>query len=129
MALRCFMIGKIHRATVTAARLDYEGSLSICPALLEASGILPHEQVEVYNLNNGERLRTYTIVGGPGEICLNGAAALKGDVGHLIIIVAYSWLEPGEVDQLQPRVVLVDRANKIVQTANAGPDFNKFDND
>jgi aspartate 1-decarboxylase len=112
MALRCFMHGKIHRATVTEARLDYEGSLSICPALMRASTILPHEQVEVYNLRNGERLRTYAIEGSPGGICLNGAAALKGMVGDKIIIVAYSWLTPEEVAMLHPRIVLVDEANQ-----------------
>lgn len=114
MALRCFMLGKIHRATITSARVDYEGSLSICPGLLKASGILPHERVEVYNLDNGERLCTYAIVGEPGEISLNGAAALKGKAGQKVIIVSYAWLLPEEVPSLQPRVVLVDENNKPV---------------
>lgn len=114
MALRCFMLGKIHRATITSARVDYEGSLSICPGLLKASGILPHERVEVYNLDNGERLCTYAIAGEPGEICLNGAAALKGAAGQKVIIVSYAWLLPKEVSSLQPKVVLVDENNKPV---------------
>lgn len=112
MALRCFMLGKIHRATITAARVDYEGSLSICPDLLVASGILPHERVDVYNLENGERLQTYAIVGNHGEVCLNGAAALKGSPGHKVIIVAYAWLSQEEYSSLRPRVVMVDENNK-----------------
>ena len=115
MARRCFMIGKIHRATVTEARVDYEGSLSICPNLLKASGILPHERVDVYNLTNGERLRTYAILGEPGQVCLNGAAALKGAPGHMVIIVAYAWLTLDEYADLRPKVVLVDAANRIVE--------------
>ena len=116
MALRCFMIGKIHRATVTEARVDYEGSLSVCPELLRASGIAPHERVDVYNLTNGERLRTYAILGKPGEICLNGAAALKGEAGQKVIIVAYGWLSPAEQACLRPKVVLVDDGNRIVRS-------------
>ncbi|TVQ98915.1 MAG: aspartate 1-decarboxylase [Desulfovibrionales bacterium] len=114
MAQRCFMIGKIHRATITEARVDYEGSLSVCPKLLEASGIHPHERVDVYNLENGERLHTYVIPGEPGEICLNGAAALKGAVGQMVIIVAYAWLSMDEYAHLRPKVVLVDKSNRIV---------------
>lgn len=117
MMRRCFMVGKIHRATVTEARLDYEGSLSICPNLLEASGILPHERVDVYNLTNGERLRTYAILGEPEQVCLNGAAALKGESGNMVIIVAYAWLTLDEYKDLRPKVVLVDTANRIVEQA------------
>lgn len=113
MAQRCYMIGKIHRATITEARVDYEGSLSVCPQLMEASGILPHERVDVYNLDNGERLRTYIIPGDSGQICLNGAAALKGAVGQRVIIVAYGWLSTEEYATLRPKVVLVDEANRI----------------
>ncbi|WP_045223229.1 aspartate 1-decarboxylase [Desulfonatronum thioautotrophicum] len=120
MAQRCFMIGKIHRATITEARVDYEGSLSVCPKLLEASGIHPHERVDVYNLENGERLQTYVIVGEPGDICLNGAAALKGATGQMIIIVAYAWLSMDEYVHLRPKVVLVDKSNRII----AGPSQN-----
>lgn len=115
MALRCFILGKIHRATITAARVDYEGSISICPGLLAASGILPHERVDVYNLDNGERLQTYAIVGGPGEVCLNGAAALKGKAGQKVIIVAYAWLSQKEYSSLRPKVVMVDENNKPAQ--------------
>jgi aspartate 1-decarboxylase len=115
MLLRCFMLGKIHRATITAARVDYEGSLSICPDLLAASGILPHERVDVYNMENGERLQTYAIVGDHGEIGLNGAAALKGSPGQKVIIAAYGWLSPEEYSALRPRVVMVDENNKLVR--------------
>lgn len=115
MAQRCYMIGKIHRATITEARVDYEGSLSVCPQLMEASGILPHERVDVYNLDNGERLRTYVILGDTGQICLNGAAALKGAVGQRVIIVAYGWLSAEEYAALRPKVVLVDEVNRICE--------------
>jgi len=80
---------------------------------LAASGILPHERVDVYNLDNGERLRTYVIPGDSGQICLNGAAALKGAVGQMVIIVAYGWLSTEEYAALQPKVVLVDETNRI----------------
>ncbi len=122
MALRCFLLSKIHRATITSARVDYEGSLSICPLLLEASGILPHERVDVYNLDNGERLRTYAIIGEIGEICLNGAAALKGAAGQKVIIAAYGWLSPEEYSLLQPKIIHVDKSNKplkLVRLAEA----------
>lgn len=112
--LRSFLIGKIHRATITGARVDYEGSLSLCPRLLKASGILPHQQVDVYNLTNGERLQTYVISGDPGQVCLNGAAALKGAVGQMVIIAAYGWLSPEELPELRPNVVHVDGRNRIV---------------
>lgn len=115
MASRCFLLAKIHRATITSARVDYEGSLSICPTLLEASGILPHERVDVYNLDNGERLRTYAIIGEIGEICLNGAAALKGATGQKVIIATYGWLSPEEYSLLQPKIILVDKNNSPLE--------------
>ncbi|MFP4071566.1 MAG: aspartate 1-decarboxylase [Desulfovibrionales bacterium] len=113
MALRCFLNGKIHRATITGADRDYEGSLAVDRKLLQAAGIAVNEQVEVYNLDNGERLTTYAIVGEPGEICLNGAAALKGEPGQRVIIAAYVWLDNPEVAGHCPRVVFVDGANRI----------------
>lgn len=110
---REFLLAKIHRATITEARLDYEGSISICPDLLKASGILPYEKVEVYNLENGERFATYAIVGKKGEIALNGAAAHKGKPGDKVIIAAYIYLKEEEINSHSPKVVLVGEQNKI----------------
>lgn len=104
---------KIHRATVTDADLNYQGSITIDPALLEASGILPHEKVEIYNCSNGARFATYVIVGGPGEICVNGAAARLVQRGDVVIIVAYVQLDADEASRHQPTVVHVDEANRI----------------
>lgn len=111
--LREFLLAKIHRATITGARLDYEGSISICPELLKASGILPYEKVEVYNLENGERFATYAIVGKKGEIALNGAAAHKGKPGDKVIIAAYTYLSGAEINSHSPKVVLVGEQNRI----------------
>ena len=111
---RIFLNAKIHRARVTDACLDYEGSLSIDQGLMELADIAPNEQVGVYNLSNGERFDTYAIPAPAGsrEICLNGAAARKGQPGDLIIITSYALLEEEEVANHQPRVVLVDDANR-----------------
>lgn len=111
---RIFLKAKIHRARVTAACLDYEGSLSIDQGLMELADIAPNEQVRVYNLTNGERFDTYAIAAaaGSGEICLNGAAARKGQPGDLIIITTYTFLDAEEITNHQPRVVLVDEVNR-----------------
>ena len=111
------MHGKIHRATVTEANLEYVGSITIDEDLLDAAGILPGEKVQIVNNNNGARLETYTIAGKrqSGVICLNGAAArcdLKGDI---VIIIAYAQMDEKEARALQPKVVLVDEQNKIVK--------------
>ena len=105
--------GKIHRATVTQARLDYMGSITIDRDLLDAAGILPGEKVQIVNNNNGERLETYTIAGerGSGVTCLNGAAARKAQVGDTVIIIAYALLTPEEARTLEPKVVMVDEHN------------------
>lgn len=112
--------GKIHRATVTEANLNYVGSVTIDADLLEASGILPGERVQIVNNNNGERLETYTIEGprGTGVICLNGAAARRVQPGDNVIIIAYCWLDQEEVKTFEPKVVFVDENNKIVETAH-----------
>jgi aspartate 1-decarboxylase len=115
MASRCFLHAKIHRATITEANVDYEGSLAVCPRLLEASGIFPNERVEIYNVDNGERLATYVIVGREGEICLNGAAALKGEPGQRVIVAAYAWLEERVWKEHSPRLVFVNESNGIVE--------------
>lgn len=107
------MKGKIHRATVTGADLAYEGSITIDPVLMRAAGLLPNEQVDVVNCNNGARLTTYVIPGGPGEICLNGAAARHAQRGDIAIIIAYAGMSAEEAVTFQPKVVFVDGHNRI----------------
>jgi aspartate 1-decarboxylase len=106
---------KIHRARVTEADLDYIGSISIDSALLDRAGIHVNEQVAVYNLSNGERFETYAIEGGPGEICLNGAAARLAHVGDRVIIVTFVDLDADELERHEPTVVVVDDANRPVE--------------
>lgn len=106
---------KIHRATVTEANLNYVGSITIDKVLLEASGILPGERVQIVNNNNGARLETYVIEGEPGSgvICLNGAAARHVHVGDNVIIIAYCWIDAQEARTFKPSVVFVDEKNAI----------------
>ena len=104
---------KIHRATVTDANLNYEGSVSIDPKLCEAARLVPFEKVEIYNCNNGERFATYVIYGGPGEICLNGAAARKVHKGDLVIIAAFAEFEQEEAFNYKPQLVMVEPDNSI----------------
>jgi aspartate 1-decarboxylase len=116
---------KIHGATITCANLEYRGSVSIDTALMKTVGILPYEQVDVYNLNNGERLTTYAIPGATGEICLNGAAAHKGAVGQRVIIASYVWLDEEEARTRKPRVAIADNNNGVDQILECelDPDF------
>jgi len=106
---------KIHRATVTDANLEYEGSLTVDPLLLEAAGILPYEQVSVSNLNNGERFETYVIPGktGAGEMVLNGPTARKGVKGDKVIIFCYEYFNEEELKNFKPRIILVDENNRM----------------
>lgn len=106
---------KIHRATVTMSELYYEGSITIDKELLEASGILVYEKVQVVNVNNGSRLETYTLEGpaGSGMVCLNGPAARLGAVGDEIIIISYSQMSEEEAAEHKPRIVIVDKQNKV----------------
>lgn len=104
---------KLHRATVTDANVEYEGSISIDSALCEAARLLPYEKVDVYNCNNGARLSTYVIYGKPGEVCLNGAAARLVHPGDLVIICSYCELTEEEAHQHQPKVVLLGPGNEI----------------
>lgn len=106
---------KIHRATVTQCDLDYEGSISIDAALMEAAGIVPHEQVDVLDITNGARLTTYAIEApaGSGIIGMNGAAARLVATGDLVIIVAYAQMEPAEARTHAPTVVTVDSKNRV----------------
>jgi aspartate 1-decarboxylase len=119
--LRVMMKSKIHRATVTQADLDYEGSLTIAAELMQAADILPYEMVHVYNISNGERFETYAIEGEAesGVICLNGAAARKGAPGDLIIITTYATYSEAELEKYQPKVILVDRHNRLKHSSSA----------
>jgi aspartate 1-decarboxylase len=105
---------KVHRATVTQTELNYEGSLTLDPALMEAAGIIGGERVQVLNVNNGTRLETYVIEGerGSGTVCLNGPAARLGQVGDTVIIIAYCLVTPEEARDHRPTVVNVDARNR-----------------
>lgn len=107
--------GKIHRATVVQAELDYVGSITIDEDLLKASGIREYEQVQIVDIQNGNRFETYVIAGeaGSGMICLNGAAARQVQVNDKIIIMAYGMLEEQELAAYAPKVVFVDDNNQI----------------
>ena len=107
---------KIHRATITEANLDYEGSITIDADLMKAAGLIEYEKVQVANVSNGERLETYVITGasGSGVICLNGAAARKGNKGDIIIIIAYGQIYQEEAASFKPKIVKVDSENKPV---------------
>ncbi len=114
---RTLLKSKIHRATVTQADLDYVGSITIDPDLLEAADVFVHERVEVYNITNGERFATYAIPGerGAGEICINGAAAHKAGPGDLVILATYAEYEAAELTEHEPKVVFVDGDNRIIR--------------
>lgn len=109
--------GKIHRATVRQAELDYVGSITVDPELLEAAGIVEYEKVAIVDINNGSRFETYTIAGEPGSgmICLNGAAARCVSQGDKIIIMCYAEMTPEEAKEHKPKVVFVDDNNKITR--------------
>src|SRR5579871_5959721 len=115
--LRTMCKGKIHRATVTQANLNYVGSITIDQDLLDAANIYPYEKVQVVNINNGSRLETYTIAGarGSGVICLNGAAARLNAPGDLVIIISYAQCSEEEIRNLEPHVVFVDENNHMVE--------------
>ena len=109
--------GKLHCATVTEANLNYMGSITIDETLLQASGILPNEKVQIVNNNNGNRFETYVIKGerGSGVICLNGAAAHLVSVGDVVIIMAYTWLEAEEARVFKPAVIFPDtKTNRLI---------------
>jgi aspartate 1-decarboxylase len=113
MRLLTLLKSKIHRATVTEANVDYIGSITIDRELIERAGLLPGELVHVWNVDNGERLETYVMVGkrGSGTICINGAAAHKVEVGHRVIITAFILTD----ERVQPKMILVDEFNRFVQ--------------
>ncbi len=117
---RTFLNGKIHRARVTGADLDYVGSITIDSELMKVAGILPHERVQVVDINNGVRLETYAMPGVPcsGTIQLNGAAAHLVSIGDRLIIMSYIHLEESEARDWEPTVVLVDDENMVAEIRN-----------
>lgn len=112
---RIMLRAKLHRATVTEADLHYEGSCGIDAALLEAADMREYEQIELYNVNNGERFSTYIIPAPPGSgtISLNGAAARKAHVGDLLIICTYAPMPEADAERYKPRIVLLGQGNRI----------------
>jgi aspartate 1-decarboxylase len=108
---------KIHRATVTECCLDYEGSLELDEALIEAAGLLPNEMIQVLNLSNGQRFETYVIKAkrGSGKVSFNGAAARMGEPGDKVIVLSTAWLPEEEARHLSPIIVRVDSRNRIVK--------------
>jgi aspartate 1-decarboxylase len=114
---RHMLKSKIHRATITAAELHYEGSLTVDEELLDAADLVPYEQVQIANVSNGERFSTYVIPGprGSGVMQLNGAAARLGMPGDLVIVMSYGAVTEAELEQHAPRVVFVDAQNRIVR--------------
>lgn len=113
---RQMLRAKIHRATVTDANLDYEGSLTVDEDLLDAAGILPYELVMISNLNNGERFNTYAMAGkrGSGEIVLNGPTARKAVVGDKVILFCYEFYSEEEAKRHRPRIIQVDEKNRVI---------------
>jgi aspartate 1-decarboxylase len=120
--LRNILQGKIHRARVTEANVDYEGSITVDSQLLEAAGIMPYELVHVLDVDNGARLETYAITGEPGggEICMNGAAARLIHAGDTVIILSYAQMTVEEARTYQPNLVYVDKENRIVRQKRGG---------
>ena len=114
---RHLMKSKIHRATITSADLHYEGSLTVDQDLLDAADLVEFEDVQVVNVNNGQRFNTYVIPGprGSGVIQLNGAAARLGLPGDLVILIAWGVVDEADVARFEPRVVFVDERNRIVR--------------
>ena len=112
--------GKIHRAVVKQADLNYVGSITVDTKLLEAAGILEYEMVQIVDVENGNRFETYTIAGEPGSgmICLNGAAARQVAVGDHVILMCYAQMTPEEAKEHHPKVVFVDDENKIARVTN-----------
>lgn len=120
---RLMLKSKLHRAVVTESNLEYEGSFTIDELFMRAADILPHEQIKVYNVNNGARFETYAIPGpaGRGDFCLNGAAARMGAKGDRVIIATYAHYDEKELIHHEPKVILLDADNKpYSEKSNAG---------
>ncbi len=120
--MRMMLTAKLHRVRLTRVDRDYEGSIAIDRTLLEESGIFEYEMVHVWNVTNGERLQTYAIAApaGSGEICLNGAAAHKGNPDDVVIIAAFAPMDESEARSHKPRVVYVDSNNRSRSAAANG---------
>lgn len=118
--MRTILKSKIHRATVTDANIGYEGSISVDPDLLDAADILPYEKVWVLDVDNGSRLTTYAIEGerGSGDMCVNGAAARLVHKGDTVIVLTYETVDDEKARKARPRMVYVDRMNRIAHTKN-----------
>lgn len=114
---RNMLRSKIHRATVTGAELHYEGSVTVDADLMARADILPHQEVEIWNITNGERFRTYALAGQPGSgvLCINGAAAHKARAGDLVIIATFGWMTDAEARTWEPKLVFVDTNNRPVE--------------
>ncbi|ERN40317.1 L-aspartate-alpha-decarboxylase [Rubidibacter lacunae KORDI 51-2] len=124
MVMRSFLLGKIHNCTLTGTHLEYDGSISIDRALLDAAGIAPYERVQVVNISTGARLETYAIAAPArsGRVELNGAAARLGATGDRAIVMSYGWLNAGEADNHAARVVCVDEQNRPASQLQATVD-------
>lgn len=121
---RIMLHSKIHRATVTQADLHYVGSMTIDRDLMDAANLLPGQQVDVVDVDNGNRLTTYAIEGkrGSGTVCINGAAARLISPGDLVIVIAYAMMDDQEARSFEPQVVFVDKFNRIVEVGHDGGD-------
>lgn len=118
--MRIMLKSKIHRARVTQLNIDYEGSITIDKKLMEEADILPYEQVQVLNINNGARFTTYAIEGeASGKICLNGAAARLAARGDVIMVLSYRYVEDDEAHNFTPKLVYVDAKNAITESKRA----------
>ena len=128
MMMRFLCKSKIHRATVTEANLEYEGSITIDRLLMREADLYPFEKVQIANINNGSRIETYVIEGeeGSGAICLNGAAARHADVGDPVLIMSYCMLPDLEAKQFSPRIVHVDQKNRITKVRFGLPEAVKI---
>lgn len=120
---RMMMNGKLHRATVTEANLNYVGSITIDGALLQAAGMLPNEKVQIVNNNNGARFETYIIEGEPGSgvICVNGAAARLVQPGDIVIILSYAYVSDEEARTHEPTVLIMDENNRVKEVITEKP--------
>ena len=118
--MRTMLKSKIHRATVTGADINYEGSITLDPILMEAADILPYEQAHVLDVDNGARLTTYAIEGtrGSGEVCINGAAARLVQKGDIVIVITYEDIPEDRLAAHHPSLVYVDQHNRITRTSN-----------
>lgn len=123
--MRIMLKSKIHRAHVTEVNIDYEGSITIDESLIEAADILPFEQVQVLNINNGARFETYAIAGkrGSGVICINGAAARLAAKGDMVIILSYCNVPENEARNIAPKLVYVDANNRMLEPLHTSQDF------